>query len=153
MAPQDTTTYASPLLTDASELAASAILEQPDDAGALHPVAFESRKPAPPERSYPPPLLELLSVVHMLRVRCGPTYSTVTVGTEPRAPAARRRPALQASGQVRLSQPAGVQVPPLPRPPEPGRDQWQSHWWCPARTQACSPRPGSRQPGGLSQAE
>jgi hypothetical protein len=32
------------LLTDASELAVSAILEQPDDAGAFHPVAFESRK-------------------------------------------------------------------------------------------------------------
>ena len=28
------------LLTDASELAVSAILEQPDDAGAFHPVAF-----------------------------------------------------------------------------------------------------------------
>ena len=32
------------LLTDASELAVSAILEQPDDAGVFHPVAFESRK-------------------------------------------------------------------------------------------------------------
>jgi hypothetical protein len=32
------------LLTDASELAVSAILEQPDDTGAYHPVAFESRK-------------------------------------------------------------------------------------------------------------
>ena len=32
------------LLTDASELAVSAILEQPNDAGAFRPVAFESRK-------------------------------------------------------------------------------------------------------------
>ena len=30
------------LLTDASELAMSAILEQPDDTGVFHPVAFES---------------------------------------------------------------------------------------------------------------
>ena len=55
------------LLTDASELAVSAILEQPDDAGAFHPVAFESRKLTPPERSYPPHLLELLAVVHALK--------------------------------------------------------------------------------------
>jgi hypothetical protein len=41
------------LLTDASEpseLAVSAILEQPDDTGAYHPVAFESRKLTLPER-------------------------------------------------------------------------------------------------------
>ena len=31
------------LLTDASELAVSAILEQPDDAVAFHPVAFGSK--------------------------------------------------------------------------------------------------------------
>ena len=55
------------LLTDASELAVSAILEQPDDAGAFHPVAFESRKLTQPERSYPPHLLELLAVVHALK--------------------------------------------------------------------------------------
>jgi transposase InsO family protein len=55
------------LLTDASELAVSAILEQPDDAGAFHPVAFESRKLTLPERSYPPHLLELLAVVHALK--------------------------------------------------------------------------------------
>ena len=30
------------LITDASELAVSAILEQPDDAGAWHPVAYDS---------------------------------------------------------------------------------------------------------------
>ena len=55
------------LLTDASELAVSAILEQPDDAGEFHPVAFESRKLTSPERSYPPHLLELLAVVHALK--------------------------------------------------------------------------------------
>ena len=42
----------------------SAILEQPDDAGAFHPVAFESRKLTQPKRSYPP---HLLSVVHALK--------------------------------------------------------------------------------------
>ena len=55
------------LLTDASELAVSAILEQPDDAGVFHPVAFESRKLTQPERQYPPHLLELLAVVHALK--------------------------------------------------------------------------------------
>ena len=54
-------------LTDASELAVSAILEQRDDAGAFHPVAFESRKPTQPERSHPPHLLELLAAVSELK--------------------------------------------------------------------------------------
>ncbi len=67
------------LLTDASELAVSAVqvLEQPDDTGAYHPVAFESRKLTPPERLYPPHLLELLAVVHRAAPgpsrRCAPT--------------------------------------------------------------------------------
>ena len=55
------------LLTDASELAVSTILEQPDDAGVFHPIAFESSKLTLPERSYPPHLLELLAVVHALK--------------------------------------------------------------------------------------
>ncbi len=55
------------LLTDASELAGSAILEQPDDTGAYHLVAFESRKLTPPERLYPQHLLELLAMVHALK--------------------------------------------------------------------------------------
>ena len=55
------------LLTGASKLAVSAILEQPADAGAFHPVAFESRKLTQPGRSYPPHLLELLAVVHALK--------------------------------------------------------------------------------------
>ena len=55
------------LLTDASELAVLAILEKPDDAGAFHPVAFESRKLTQPERFYPPHLLELLAPVHAFK--------------------------------------------------------------------------------------
>jgi hypothetical protein len=55
------------LVTDASELAVSAILEQPDDTGAWHPVSIESSKLTSPERRYPPHLLELLAVVHGLR--------------------------------------------------------------------------------------
>ena len=39
------------LRAEASELAVSAILEHPDDAGEFHPVAFVSRKLTPPERS------------------------------------------------------------------------------------------------------
>ena len=54
------------LTTDASELAVSGILEQPDDQGSFHPIAFESRKLAAPERAYPSHLLELLAVVHCL---------------------------------------------------------------------------------------
>ena len=45
----------------------TAILEQPDDAGAFHPVAFASRKLTPPELSYLPHLLDLLGVVHALK--------------------------------------------------------------------------------------
>ncbi len=55
------------LTTDASELAVSGILEQPDSSGAFHPIACESRKPTAPERAYPPPLLELLAVIHSLK--------------------------------------------------------------------------------------
>jgi hypothetical protein len=57
------------LLTDSSELAVSAVLGQPDDTGAYHPVAasVESRKLTPPERLYPQHLLELLAVVHALK--------------------------------------------------------------------------------------
>ena len=57
------------LLIDASELAVSAIPEQPDDAGAFHPVAFEPRKLTQPERSYPPHLLDMLAGVHALKAR------------------------------------------------------------------------------------
>jgi hypothetical protein len=55
------------LVTDASELAGSGILEQQDDRRVYHPVAYESRKLTPPELAYPPHLLELLAVVHCLK--------------------------------------------------------------------------------------
>ena len=42
------------LITDASKLAVGSILEQPDDQGAWHPVAYESSKLTIPECSYPP---------------------------------------------------------------------------------------------------
>ena len=55
------------LLTDASDLAVSAILKQQDDAGVFHPVAFESCKPTQPERQYTPHLFELLAAVQALK--------------------------------------------------------------------------------------
>ena len=56
------------LTTDASNIAVAAILTQPDDAGHQHPVAYESRKLTTTERNYPAHVLELLAVVHSLRV-------------------------------------------------------------------------------------
>ena len=56
------------LTTDASNIAVAAILTQPDDAGHQHPVAYESRKLTTAERNYPAHILELLAVVHALRV-------------------------------------------------------------------------------------
>ena len=56
------------LTTDASNPAVAAILTQPDDEGRQHPVAYESRKLTAAERNYPAHVLELLAVVHALRV-------------------------------------------------------------------------------------
>ena len=56
------------LTTDASEMAISAVLTQPDDDGIHHPVAYESRKLSAAEQAYPAHVLELLAVVHALRV-------------------------------------------------------------------------------------
>jgi transposase InsO family protein len=56
------------LTTDASEVALSAVLTQPDDDGHHHPVAYESRKLTAAEQAYPTHVLELLAVVHALRV-------------------------------------------------------------------------------------
>jgi hypothetical protein len=56
------------LTTDASGVAVAAILTQPDDEGHQHPVAYESRKLTLAERNYPAHVLELLAVVHALRV-------------------------------------------------------------------------------------
>ncbi len=56
------------LTTDESGVAVAAILTQPDDDGHQHPVAYESRKLTAAERNYPAHVLELLAVVHALRV-------------------------------------------------------------------------------------
>ncbi len=53
------------LTTDASGLAVAAILTQPDQ---QHPVAYESRKLTAAEPNFPAHVLELLAVVHALRV-------------------------------------------------------------------------------------
>ena len=55
------------LATDASNIAISAILTQPDDEGHQQPVAHESRKLTAEERNYSAHVLELLAVVHSLR--------------------------------------------------------------------------------------
>ena len=54
--------------SDASEVAISAVLTQPDDDCHHHPVAYENRKLKAAEQAYPGHVLELLVVVHALRV-------------------------------------------------------------------------------------
>ena len=56
------------MTTDASSIAVAAILTQPDDEGRQYPVAYESHKLTAAERNYPAHVLELLAVVHALRV-------------------------------------------------------------------------------------
>ena len=56
------------LTTDASSLAVAAILTQPGDEGHQHPVAYESSKLTTAERNYPAHVLELLAMVHDLRI-------------------------------------------------------------------------------------
>jgi hypothetical protein len=56
------------LTTDASSVAVAAILTQPDGEGHQHPVAYESCKLTAVGRKYPVHVLELLAVVHALRV-------------------------------------------------------------------------------------
>jgi hypothetical protein len=57
------------LTTDASNVAVAAILTQPDDEVYQgHPVAYKSRKLTAAEQNYPAHVLELLAVVHALRV-------------------------------------------------------------------------------------
>ncbi len=65
------------LTADASEIAISAVLTQPDDEGHHHPVACESRKLTAAEQSYlmiiavtALRVLELLAVVHAVLVFC-----------------------------------------------------------------------------------
>ncbi len=55
------------LKTDASELAVSVILEQPDQSGAFHTISYESRQLTAPERAYSLHLSELLAVVHCFK--------------------------------------------------------------------------------------
>ncbi|MFN9940967.1 MAG: ribonuclease H family protein, partial [bacterium] len=50
------------LTTDASEVAISAVLTQPNDDGVHHPVAYESRIRTLTEQAYPAHVLELLAV-------------------------------------------------------------------------------------------
>ena len=54
--------------TDASEVAISAALTQPDDDGYHHPVAYKSCKLTAAEQAYPLHVLKLLAVVHALLV-------------------------------------------------------------------------------------
>ena len=54
--------------TDASEMAISAVLTQSDDDGVHHPVAYESRKLTAAKQANPAHVLELLAVVHALRM-------------------------------------------------------------------------------------
>ena len=57
--------------TDSSDFGCGAVLLQKDDSGALHPLAFESKKFSMAERNYPAQERELLGVLHALRVwRC-----------------------------------------------------------------------------------
>ena len=56
------------VVTDASGLAVSVILTQPDDEGVQHPIAYESRKLTASERKYSPYALEMLAVVHAFKV-------------------------------------------------------------------------------------
>ncbi|RXW13329.1 hypothetical protein EST38_g12526 [Candolleomyces aberdarensis] len=57
----------STLVTDASDFALSGILQQPDDAGHLHPVAFHSRKFSPAEIHYDAHDKELLAIIDSFR--------------------------------------------------------------------------------------
>ena len=58
------------LSTDASNFALSAVVQQPDDSGALHPVAFYSRKLSPAEINYKIHDKELLAIVAAFREFC-----------------------------------------------------------------------------------
>ncbi|KAJ8472542.1 hypothetical protein ONZ45_g16617 [Pleurotus djamor] len=55
------------LATDASDYAISGVLQQPDDSGELHPVAFFSRKMSPAEINYDVHDKELLAIVDSFR--------------------------------------------------------------------------------------
>jgi hypothetical protein len=84
------------LTTDASAVAISAVLTQPDDDGVHHPVAYESRKLTLTEQAYPAHVLELLAVVHALRV-----FRHYLLGSgAPRPPGARSDFTLRTDNQA-----------------------------------------------------
>ncbi len=56
------------LTTNASKVSLSAVITQPDDYGVHHPAAYESNNPTLTEQAYPAHVLELLTVLHALRV-------------------------------------------------------------------------------------
>lgn len=57
--------------TDACDYGVGAVLSQEGDDGLMHPVAFESKKLSPAERTYPAQERELLGILHALRTwRC-----------------------------------------------------------------------------------
>ncbi|SAM00834.1 hypothetical protein [Absidia glauca] len=69
MMPRDDTPFV--IDTDASDYGIGAVLQQYDDDGDLHPVAFESKKLSAAETKYPVQERELLAVLHALRTwRC-----------------------------------------------------------------------------------
>ena len=99
-----------PIASSAAPPSASSatILEQPDDAGVFHLLAFEIRKLTQPERSYPPHLLKLLAVIHVHKaLRPGPTYWTSL-----RDAHGQRQPAVAAATAPRQSS-SGVLAQPV----------------------------------------
>ena len=55
---------------DSSDYSVGGVLMQEDDAGVMHPVAFESKKLSMAECAYPAQERELLAVLHALRIWC-----------------------------------------------------------------------------------
>jgi len=58
------------LITDTSDYATGAILEQEDALGRSHPVAYYSKSLQPAERNYEIHDKELLAIIHTLRHFC-----------------------------------------------------------------------------------
>ena len=56
------------LITDASDFATGAILEQPDALNQWHPVAYHSKALLPAERNYKIHNKELLAIIHALEI-------------------------------------------------------------------------------------
>jgi RNase H-like domain found in reverse transcriptase len=58
------------LITDASDFAVGAILEQPDLLNRWHPIAYYSKSLQPPEQNYDIHDKELLAIIHALEAFC-----------------------------------------------------------------------------------